>query len=136
MDETMSSDLTWEQQLIMLRAMSERMGVMHEAQVLQLRLWPFSVDPNLPHKGQEIRVDLEAGTVHYVWVDSDRPDDWTPDKRYQDRLKILDRWTRWMLGSKFKVQVDLNNVTIFVKDRGQDKKRGRKGRNRKKRKRR
>lgn len=122
------------QQLVMLRQMFQNTGVLHEAQALHLRLWPFRVDPELDkadaHLDWALRPEEQAeldnpdrdgpskqfqgeGRVRYEWLAVKRPLKWKPPVQYRAGLKALAGWVKFLLGPKWKTTVVLNGVPIF-----------------------
>ena len=101
------NNLDWTSQLVLLRGLFQRFGVLHEAQVLQLRLWPFAVDPSL--NKSEAKVDMEARVVTFLWTGST----FNIDKKYQSRLKTLSDNVKFLLGEVWSIEVILEGITIF-----------------------
>ena len=104
------SKLDWTAQLVMLRGMTQKLGVLHEAQALQLRLWPYTVDPSLDKS--EAKVDLEAKVITFVWNGSTLK----IDKKYKERLQTLSDNVKFLLGEGWLIEVVLDGITIFVSD--------------------
>ena len=104
------SKFDWTAQLAMLRGMTQKLGVLHEAQALQLRLWPYTVDPTL--EKSEAKVDLEAKVVTFVWSGSTLK----IDKKYKERLQTLSDNVKFLLGDVWLIEVVLDGITIFVSD--------------------
>jgi len=100
----------WSAQLVMLRGMTKRLGVLHEAQCLQLRLWPFSIDPTL--EKSEAKVDLESKRVDFVWTGSTLK----VNKKYQTRLKALKDNVKFLLGDDWSITVTLDGAAISLVD--------------------
>ncbi len=105
------NNLDHSQQLALLRGLTKRTGAIHEAQVMQLRLWPFAVDPQLDRA--EADVDVEGKQVLYRWENSDAPRNFAPDKKYAERLTKLEDSIKFMFGASWKVTVALNGNSIF-----------------------
>ena len=61
-----NKQVSTEMQLIGLRALFEQFGVLHELQILQLKYWPYSIDPNLT--SSEAEVNMEDKVVSFTWV--------------------------------------------------------------------
>jgi hypothetical protein len=100
------------QQLLLLKDFTKKTGVIHEAQAMQLRLWPFTIDPTID--SAEAEVDFETKKVTYQWVDSDKPEGWKPDARYKRRLEALDKSIKEiLLGHAWKMEVQMNGSSIF-----------------------
>jgi hypothetical protein len=107
----------WEQ-LLELKAVTAETGTVHEAQVLQLKLWGFLALPHvqasemslavgLPHMdGEEAR---ELYRVEYR-VKSDA----RPPRNLKKLLNGLARSVKKLLGDYFTVAVLVNGKTIFL----------------------
>ena len=109
-------DLDYSSQLHLLRSFSKQFGVLHEAQVIQLRYWPYAVDPDLPAEGgAEVNLMMEDEKIKYIWTDAKRTKKWKPDKKYRERLEHLAKWTKWMLGENFSVRIELNGKKLYPK---------------------
>jgi hypothetical protein len=101
------SKLDWTAQLVLLRGMTQKLGVIHEAQALQIRLWPYTVDPSL--EKSEAKVDMEANRVEFVWTGSAL----SMDKKYQKRLETLSDNVKFLLGEEWKISVTRDEELIF-----------------------
>lgn len=109
-------DKDFSAQLVVLRAVTERTGIINEAQALQLRCWPFCVDPLLDKADATITTN-EDGSLSKLLVY-----DWTGkgakiDRHYKFRLKKLDEAIRFLLGKDWKLKVNLNGKVIYVTTR-------------------
>jgi hypothetical protein len=104
------SKLDWTAQLVLLRGMTQKLGVIHEAQALQIRLWPYTVDPSL--EKSEAKVDMEANRVEFVWTGST----FDIDKKYRKRLETLSDNVKFLLGEEWKISVTRDEELIFVSD--------------------
>jgi hypothetical protein len=102
--------LDWTAQLVMLRGMTERFGSLHEAQVLQLKLWPFAVDPGLV--SSKANVDMEGKLVEFLWEGGAAK----RGPKYQARLKTLDGSVKFLLGDGWTTVVKLAGVPIYPVD--------------------
>lgn len=88
------------EQFAMLRDMTARLGVLHEAQVLQLKLWPHTLIPNLNRF--EILVDVQGRALEYHVQFQGR----APAKtKLKAPLAKLEECVRWLLGETWKVRV-------------------------------
>jgi hypothetical protein len=121
--------LTPHQQLLMLRDMTERFETMHEAQVLQIKLWPLAVDPGLTQSVANI--DIKGKSLTYTW---ERPA-WNPDRGYQKRLRGLADAIETYFGPTWHLKIIQNGgvLPIPAKTQGQSpnrRKNVRKGRKR------
>jgi hypothetical protein len=96
-----------EKQLLLLRDLTARMGVIHDAQQLQLRCWPIVLFTH----GQkfEERVNIKEKEVDFVILQTKgkKPDDM--EKRFQH----LNEWTKWLLGPDWLVRVKLRDKLIY-----------------------
>lgn len=109
-------------QLYMLKGMTAKLGGLHEAQALQLRLWPFAVDPeinknrvevNIEEKGQQGEM-VQPGIVIFH-LEAARPSDWKPDVAYMARLREM-VWAvkKVLLGDSYSVEIRMNTNPIFT----------------------
>jgi hypothetical protein len=96
-----------EKQLILLRDLTARMGVIHEAQQLQLKMWPIVLFTH----GQkfEERVDVNGKEVDFIILQTKgkKPDDM--DKRFEH----LNDWTKWLLGDDWLIRVKLRDKVLY-----------------------
>jgi hypothetical protein len=102
-------------QLLRLRALTGHLGALHEAQVLQIRLWPFAVDPLILDNGVEAKIDINGQKISYLWK-AKRPAKWKPDTPYRLRLKALKEAIKLMLGEVWSFNIKLNGKAIFSKE--------------------
>lgn len=88
-----------EKQLLMLKDLTRRMGVLHEAQVLQLKMWPMTLFTHA--KKTEERVNLESKEIDYdiLQTKGKKPSD------LKERFEALNEWTKWLLGDDWVVRV-------------------------------
>jgi hypothetical protein len=109
--------LSHTQQLIVLQDMTRRLGVIHEAQTLQIKLWPVAVDPGLV--GSDCRLDVDGKRMVYVWVDPKKPHDWKPRGAYLKRLQHLaNSVKRFLFGADWYFEVQMNGATIYTSAAG------------------
>ena|ERR1039457_1535063 len=99
--------LDWAAQLAMLRGMTQRFGSIHEAQALQLKLWPFTVDNTL--ENSNAAVDFENKQVDFEWLGSAMK----IDKKYQERLETLKCNVKFLLGDDWSMTVSSSGTAIF-----------------------
>jgi hypothetical protein len=119
--------LDWTAQLVMLREMTKRFGSLHEAQSLQLKLWPFTVDSTIANS--QAKVDIEGKTVEFNWIGSKMK----VDKKYQERLNALNSNVKFLLGEEWVMVVKSDGTPIFpieIQNAGSSQKRKRKRSNR------
>lgn len=88
------------QQLALLREQTKRTGLMHEAQVLQLKYWPLVVGPD--KVAVQLSWDTETMLVTYVLDLSicEDKDGLSPQAR-----ENLENWVKELLGKDWAVKV-------------------------------
>lgn len=93
------SETELESKLALLRTLTETTGVLHEAQVLQLKYWPWILFTHIADSVAE--VDLERRTVNFRLTigDDDPPQDL--DKRY----RVMDEWVKSLLGDRWYIRI-------------------------------
>ena len=85
--------------------MTERVGVIHELQFLQLKKWPFVL---FDIKECGVNPDIEKSIIEYVMDPKEDAD------TIHNNLKIMETWVQTLLGEKWEVKVtDLNGKTLF-----------------------
>jgi len=94
-------------QLMQLKPILKQFGIMHEAQVMQVKLWPYAVDPKLETSVAE--VDIEGAVLSYKWNSAFI----NPDKPYFERLTELQNTVKMFFGSEWELKVLLNGNPIF-----------------------
>lgn len=106
----MASSLTndWQDQLVALRGLTALMGVLHEAQVLQLKLWGAVAFAHVPKGKWEVRVDMDARTVTYVLPRRKRAPAQLPKL-----VAALDRSVHWLLGDEWALHITENNQAVY-----------------------
>lgn len=113
-----SANLDYTAQLVMLREMTKRFKIIHEAQSLQLQLWPYLVDNTLDgiKEGElvspavRVAINIEDKKIEYTWSGS-KLDPFASD--YRARLDVLLRDIGFLLGGGWTVDVVLDGNTIF-----------------------
>ncbi len=90
-----------QEQLVVLRGMTAQTGVLHEAQLFQLRLWPHALFDKISNA--EIRIDQEKYTIEYVFTWKIKGKKTADFKR---RAKYLGKSIHWLLGDHWQVTVD------------------------------
>ena len=101
--------LTTKEQIEQLKALTIRFGVIHEAQALQLKMWPLLM-PGVA--SAEAVVDVETCTVTYKCLTS-------KGKGFRKTKKVilfcnhLKQWTQVLLWEDTKVAVTVDGQTIF-----------------------
>lgn len=102
----------WEQ-LMLLRAQSARLGTLHEAQVLQLKLWPRILFQTST-KETSFKTDIVEKKLVFSVVNTGKP--FKPSKgqgvvRPADAPVVLDEWTKALLGGDWDVTVNVRAKT-------------------------
>jgi hypothetical protein len=91
------------EQLIALKSITKLTGGLHEAQVLQLRMWPMVVAEQVDHS--ETQIDIPNKKVLFkLFLNKPAPTDM--DKR----LAKLRENVEWLLGEEWAVQWEVSNV--------------------------
>lgn len=100
----MPSSNDWTQQLMTLRALTATTGAMHEAQVLQLKMWGSIA---FGERTWEAGVDVETKTVTYQLAKGKRL------KALANRVAALDRSIHWLLGEDWALRVDEDGNLLY-----------------------
>ncbi len=95
-------------QLSVLREMTRRTGILHEAQILQLQWWPWVVIPHC--KDFQIEFSHDNKILQYVIKTKGKP----PTK-YKKRLEYLANWVKELLGHEYDCRIVENGKVIFRK---------------------
>jgi len=121
------NNLNWTEQLVVLRDLTRRFETLHEAQVLQLKLWPYTVDPTI--QSNQAGVDFEAKKVIFNWTGSKMK---SYDKRYRKRLQELANNIKFLLGEDWCIEVysEVGSNKILIFPLAQDTKNVKRSRNR------
>lgn len=101
----MPLDQTFAEQLVVLRGMTERTGALHEAQVLQLKMWPPIF---LGSKGHTFSWDFESKRMTF---DIQLP--WHKKKVNARGLNALADAVRFLLGDDWTVVVRRDGVKLI-----------------------
>lgn len=96
-----------EKQLLLLRDLTARMGVMHEAQQLQLKMWPIVLFTH----GQkfEEKVNIQDKEVDFIILQTKGKQPADMEKRFT----ALNDWTKWLLGDDWLIRVKLRDKLIY-----------------------
>lgn len=105
----------WDQ-LKELRVVTGQIGVLHEAQKLQLQYWPYVAAPHATH--YETHCNLKDKEIHFILKVKKKK----APKDYKDRLVALDRSVKDMLGKDWLVTVKENGKEIYNGPRLQEPK--------------
>lgn len=96
----MDEQLSTEEQLIMLRDMTKKLNVLHEAQVLQLKYWFFMLYSEVSKF--EIVFDPDRAMVTYKVIALKNVEEFENNKN----LDTLRGYIRFLLGQRFGTQVE------------------------------
>jgi hypothetical protein len=97
-----------EEQILYLKTITERWGLLHEAQVLQLKMWPLLL-PQI--KSAEVLVDTDN---HYVEIKAV-----SKTKRFKKTKKFIElqpqiaKWIKYILWSDTVVVIKVNDKLTF-----------------------
>lgn len=105
---TLKAKEMWEQ-LLLLRDLTEKTGALHEAQVLQLKLWPLTVFDKYA-TGSEFHFSWEKHEVDFHLSTSSK---YKPPADMDKRLVILDTEVKGLLGDTYLVRVRVRGKVIF-----------------------
>lgn len=98
------------EQIGVLRELTRVTQVLHEAQVLQLQIWPRIVLDGV--KDFEIQAVLEPGSRSLTFdVRSDASEQ--PLEVTRMRLDHLSSWVKWLLGDDVRMRCRLNGVLVY-----------------------
>ncbi len=93
-----------EKQLMTMRAVTAITGVLHEAQLLQLRMWGAIA---FAHTTWEADIDVESKTVTYTVEKKKRP------INLAHLVASLDMSVHWMLGDNWGLRVKEGTKTLY-----------------------
>lgn len=103
-------ELTSFEQLMLLKATTERMGCLHDAQVYQLKRYPFA----LTHvQGAEVHVDIKNRKVEFLVTTKGQ------GKDNEQRCKYIDALVKTLLGDTWFTVIKTAKKTLY---RGRRKK--------------
>ena len=92
-------------ELLRLRDLTARTGVLHPAQVLQIKMWAAILSPT---KGSfEVQVDPDDRNIVFEFRRLNK-------KYHQGHPQALARSVRWLLGASWVIQVKSAGKTIFA----------------------
>lgn len=97
------------QQLQMLREMTRLTGALHEAQVLQLKMWPLVLFQWVSPTGVEFTWSADQKVVAYTLAVM--PGRKVNEKQLQERTAVLNGWLHELLGDEWRVEVTTKGKT-------------------------
>jgi hypothetical protein len=101
------------QQIGELKAMTARTGMLHEAQVFQLKVWPLIVFGERAKSQVEVKIQKSI-TYKIVTHKDDPPIE--PDQ-VGFLANVLAKWTKELMGDFYRVSVILNGEKLNVSNR-------------------
>jgi|SRR5579859_2221727 len=103
--QSQSNEQAWDAQLVTLRSVTDTTGVIHEAQLQQLRFWG-----GIAFHGQKWRadIDVEGRKVTYTL------DKKTKDRNLPNVVAALDRSVHWLFGETWQLVVVEAGSTIYA----------------------
>jgi len=105
----MNEPLTTKEQLMQLKAMTVRLGSIHEAQALQLKMWPLL----LPNISKSVaKIDVETKTVIMNCV-TQKDKKFRKTKKVENLCKHIETWTRAILWNETAVSIVVDGETIY-----------------------
>ena len=106
MDSSQESQASTKQQLLWLKSMTVRTGAIHEAQALQLKMYPMML-PGA--KKGEARVGIDDKVVHYIVTC--RP--FKQDAVFKKTCAAIEKWTRWLLWDEARIMIKVNGKVVY-----------------------
>lgn len=97
---------SWDE-LLLLKKMTETTGVLHDAQVLQLKHWPLLLFEHAKRIFSEVSTNKHSVHLRMTVKDAKEPTD------VKDRYVALDTWIKRMLGDHWA-------LVVYVDYTGQD----------------
>ena len=97
-------------QILLLRKMTDLTGVLHEAQVQQLKIWPLLAVPNA--SSSEFTWDPDMKVVEFVLRLNPKAPFLTADETLM-RLQGLDRSVKQMLGDGWHITVSFGKKSVY-----------------------
>lgn len=96
------------EQLILLKSVTLRTGAIHEAQALQLKMWPRLMEGV---KASEAKVDVENKKVVFI-IKADKTFD--SSEINKKIAKEIVSWTRLILWDQTEVEFKVNKKTLIL----------------------
>lgn len=94
-------------QLMLLKSVTHRMGIIHEAQKLQLQVWPMLLKGV---KNCQVEVDINKRSVVFR-LEPDK--NFKKTKRNQELMVQIVKWVRWLLWDDATVQFIMQGQIIY-----------------------
>lgn len=91
---------------MLLKDLTRRLDMLHDAQVLQLKMWPLVLFTHA--RSAELAVSFENKEVDYIVKTKGKaPAD------LKDRFEYLNEWTKWLLGNDWLVKVKIQGKQVY-----------------------
>lgn len=104
-----------EQQLLQLRDLTSRLGVLHDAQVLQIKMW-FLL--SVEHcQSYTLEVDLDNSEIQYTITKTQG----AIKKDFEFRSQMLAYSIKWLLGNDWIVRIKHGKKTLYISKIGKMK---------------
>ena len=100
---TLNSDT--QGQLMILKGLTRTTGVLHEAQIIQLKYWAVFLFPKVKF---EIRIDQDTRSVEYDFLFSGK----SPSK-LNEKLVSLEECLQWLLGTEWLLTVLAKGKRVY-----------------------
>lgn len=102
------SSLSTKEQLLKLKAMTIRFGVLHEAQALQIRNYPLLIPGVI---SAEANVSIERKSVSYSCKGKNNR--FRNTAKAKESYKMIEQWIRTILWDDTYIEVTVNNKLIY-----------------------
>ena len=99
------------EQLMALKALTRTTGCLHEAQILQFKLWPFVLYPKIKVK-YELQIDQDGKAVTYLLKFPGKVPASLPEQ-----LKGLEEAVQWLVGAEWLLTVKVGSKRVFQGER-------------------
>ena len=108
-----TTPLSHQDQLAVLQGLTRRTGVLHDAQVTQLRFWGFLAAEHISH----FTIEYNFGDKTIKFLLTPKPSEpHRPD--LQDRLYKLDEACKWLLGDQYRLTVQEGKSVLYRGKKG------------------
>ena len=100
------AEVSLKDQLMQLKAMTIRTGSIHEAQILQLKMWPLLI-PNVTKAA--FSIDTDRKLVSFKCESSSN----RVTKKVKLTCKNMSEWTKQLLWNETAVTISINEKHVF-----------------------
>jgi hypothetical protein len=102
----------FETQLMLLRAMTDQTGAIHEGQRVQLKFWGLLAFPHVDKKDLSAFPDVEKKTVTYQIHTKKKP-----PKNWPHLIASLDESIHWLFGPSWNLLIEQDDTVIYKGER-------------------